>query len=205
MTNLIINHKKILSLPGINVQEGLERAAGNINLYFDLLDLFVKNHKDFAATIQNEIEKNNRDAAERMSHSLKGVSGSLGANELFNHLTSLENELKKEDYSKSVCKDMLSTITPLFEQIIQAIIKSKNSRIDKKNVPTIGDDKAFTSVKSNLLNALKINDANVMEIFKEYKLFSQANNQPMILSKLQTALESYSYEQAIKILNKTNL
>jgi len=66
-------------IPGLQVDEGLARVAGNRKLYLKLLRQFVVKDADVASRIRACLTAGDRDTAERLAHTAKGVAGSLGA------------------------------------------------------------------------------------------------------------------------------
>ncbi|WP_051319227.1 response regulator [Chitinimonas koreensis] len=68
-------------LPGLDAREGLRRVAGNRTLYRKLLGQFHDRFGDSAQRIAQWLPQD-RQAAEREAHSLKGVAANLGATEV---------------------------------------------------------------------------------------------------------------------------
>lgn len=56
--------------------------AGNKTLYIDLLHRFLINHANNAEEIKNALRENDSRRAKQIAHSVKGVSGNLGAEAL---------------------------------------------------------------------------------------------------------------------------
>ncbi len=115
-------------LKGINVEDGLKRVGGKKRSYFDLLQRFVAGHGNADEEIKVVLKDGDRKGAERLAHTVKGVSGNIGAMELYKASTSLEGAIRTNDgdaisnelnnFSKqlkstvSVLKDALLTFAP---------------------------------------------------------------------------------------------
>jgi two-component system, sensor histidine kinase and response regulator len=67
------------SIPGLDTQDGLTRVAGNRKLYLKLLRQFLEQQGPAPAQIADALAQNDRVAAERLAHTVKGVAGNLGA------------------------------------------------------------------------------------------------------------------------------
>jgi CheY-like chemotaxis protein len=67
------------SIPELDVDDGLSRVAGNVELYTKLLRRFVTQDADVAARISGSLASGDRANAERLAHTIRGVAGSLGA------------------------------------------------------------------------------------------------------------------------------
>ncbi len=69
-------------LAGIAVESGLARVGGNRRLYRDLLVQFSREYANAAERIRTMLEAEERDTAERLAHTIKGVAGNIGAEDL---------------------------------------------------------------------------------------------------------------------------
>jgi two-component system sensor histidine kinase/response regulator len=67
-----------LVIEGLDVKDGLMRALGNRDFYLQMLARFHGSQRDTVADIRKALEQD-REVAERLAHSLKGVAGLLGA------------------------------------------------------------------------------------------------------------------------------
>ena len=81
-------------IPGIDIQGGIKRVGGNLKLYIKLLRQFAEDFADIEKNIRALIESNDLDAAVRETHTIKGVSGNIGAKELQELSADLEASLK---------------------------------------------------------------------------------------------------------------
>ena len=66
-------------VPGVDTASGLRRVAGNLTLYRNLLGKFVEGQGAAADAIRKALREGDRALAERVSHTLKGVAGNIGA------------------------------------------------------------------------------------------------------------------------------
>jgi two-component system sensor histidine kinase EvgS len=66
-----------LILPGIDVEECLERLGGDEPLFRELLAYFSSNYSQVAQTIRNLLAAGSRTDAIRLAHSVKGAAGNL--------------------------------------------------------------------------------------------------------------------------------
>ena len=64
---------------GVDTASGLMRVAGNAALYRNLLGKFVEGQAGAPDAIRKALRDGDRALAERLSHTLKGVSGNIGA------------------------------------------------------------------------------------------------------------------------------
>ena len=67
------------AVDGLDTADGLRRLAGNQPLYVRLLRQFLDGHADAAERVGESLERSERDVAERLAHTVKGVAANLGA------------------------------------------------------------------------------------------------------------------------------
>ncbi|MEN9507564.1 MAG: hypothetical protein RLZZ621_127, partial [Gemmatimonadota bacterium] len=96
-------------IPELDVDDGLTRVAGNVELYTKLLRRFVTQEADVAARISGSLASGERATAERLAHTIRGVAGSLGAGAVQAAAEALENALR----TGSDAADIASRISTL--------------------------------------------------------------------------------------------
>jgi PAS domain S-box-containing protein len=83
------------SLEGIDIAEGLRRVGGNRKLYRKLLVEFCQDHRDDVRAIRKALDQEDLETAQRLAHTIKGVSGSIGAGDLHRNAESLDSAFKE--------------------------------------------------------------------------------------------------------------
>jgi two-component system sensor histidine kinase/response regulator len=78
------------SLPCLNIQAGIKQLEGNKDLYIKLLKKFTECNHDLTEKITDKLSNNEEKKARILAHSTKGVSGSIGASELYQASAALE-------------------------------------------------------------------------------------------------------------------
>jgi HPt (histidine-containing phosphotransfer) domain-containing protein len=81
-------------VPGLDAEDGLRRLAGNRKLYRTLLGKFIAEQETFAARIDGALARVDRESAERLAHTVRGVAGNLGARRVQGAATELENAIR---------------------------------------------------------------------------------------------------------------
>jgi len=83
-------------LPGFDTAAGLNRLSGDQLLYARLLASFARDYAGFAERIDRLLRNQEYAAARRMIHSFRGVAANLGATELAEAASVLEDALAHE-------------------------------------------------------------------------------------------------------------
>ncbi len=91
--------KKILpaDLPGIDVESALTRLGDEEELLADLIVSFREDNLTTIDDIRHALETNDQDLARRLVHTLKGVSGNIGAEPLYGTSKKLEIAIKEQN------------------------------------------------------------------------------------------------------------
>ncbi len=95
------------TLPGIDIQAGLHRIGGNPDAYRKILVKFFRNYQTAISDIQTALENCDPDTAARLAHTVKGVAGNIGADNLYHSMEAVESALKKSD---------LTPVRPLLDE-----------------------------------------------------------------------------------------
>ncbi len=85
------------NIRGIDTEAGLAVVDGSGKSYLKILSLFMKNNRHSRENIENALEKREFEKALMTTHALKGVSGNIGAWELFHLSSNLEESIKARD------------------------------------------------------------------------------------------------------------
>ncbi|MBF0434919.1 MAG: PAS domain S-box protein [Magnetococcales bacterium] len=89
-------------LHGIDLEIGLSRVGGSITLLRKMWKRFLDEYVQGHYRIREALEQNNREKALLTVHTLKGVSGTIGAVVLQHSVTRLESDLKSSDNLKNI-------------------------------------------------------------------------------------------------------
>jgi len=84
-------------IQGLDMEDGIRRAAGKVRLYRSLLGTFAQSYANFIATAEEKMEAGLSDDLSRMYHTLAGVAGNIGATGLYRQANALSHQLKDQD------------------------------------------------------------------------------------------------------------
>ncbi len=80
-------------IEGIDTQSGVLRVGGNPATYFRMLQMFCDTHANAALSLISNLGNGERQAAERIAHSINGVAANLGAEQLSELAATLEHAI----------------------------------------------------------------------------------------------------------------
>jgi two-component system, sensor histidine kinase and response regulator len=113
-------HSPALSeIVGLDFADGLNRVAGNMRLYRSLLGQFADQQADTVSAIRASLAREDFASADRLIHTLKGVSGNLGAKPLSELAAELERSLR--DRNARPLEAGLSAVASELARLVAAI------------------------------------------------------------------------------------
>lgn len=90
-----VNSNNLPTIKGINVNEGVRRFANRWDFFKRLLQRFYFDHTNFIKEFYSARDKD-REVAERMLHSFKGIAGTIAAPRLYELAIATEQDFKNE-------------------------------------------------------------------------------------------------------------
>ncbi len=86
---------QIPEIIGVDTVSGINRVGGNRALYSKLLIKFYEEYSKADTNIADALQQGDRELAQRLAHTVKGVAGNIGANDLQEVSGHLETAIKK--------------------------------------------------------------------------------------------------------------
>ena len=85
----------IPAISGIDTELGVRRVGGNKKLYMELLEKFRRDYADALDQIDQAFKQGDRETAQRLAHTVKGVSGNIGAVDIQSAAAEVESAFKE--------------------------------------------------------------------------------------------------------------
>jgi HPt (histidine-containing phosphotransfer) domain-containing protein len=126
-------------IEGLDMANGLRRVLGKKPLYLSMLRKFVAGQKSATAEILKALESDDWGTAERLAHTLKGVSGNIGATGLQQLAEKIETAIKERQPRKAVDNRLDELKKPLENLIAQ--LEQKLPEEQGKTAVTVNQEK----------------------------------------------------------------
>ncbi|MDR1514767.1 MAG: Hpt domain-containing protein [Synergistaceae bacterium] len=101
-----------------NVKDAMARLGNNKKLYEKLLTRFLAEYSDFYEKLRAAVDGNDLEGASHLAHTMKGLAGNLGADDL--QAASLAVEI--------LCK--AGSVTPEMEENLEKFSRELNRALD---------------------------------------------------------------------------
>jgi signal transduction histidine kinase/DNA-binding response OmpR family regulator len=183
-------------IDGLDMVGGLRRVRGKQPLYLSMLGKFVAGQKSVAAEILKALEDNIWDTAERLAHTLKGVSGTIGATGLQQLAEKLETAIKERRPREEIdaCLDQLKIV-------LACLITQLEQQLPAERVNTaVTVDQGKLKVVCDMLAAmLADDDAEAVDVLDANADLLHAAF-PSHYRKIDDGMRSFDFEAALAAL-----
>jgi two-component system sensor histidine kinase/response regulator len=193
------------SLPGVNIKTALKRMSGNKQLLAKLLLVFADNYAGTAEDIRKALSDGNIDLARRLTHSLKGISGNLSADEVFTGSRDLEAAIKKG--GKGAADVCLVKLEKALKKVIKAINKLSTKENTQKGPvviqqETLPDPEKIRPILLEIHHLLNKNSLTARKTFMALKeQFNNGETASSLLKELEDALNRMDFKSARKYIS----
>jgi len=203
----------------LDFENALIRMGDDMELYLTILETFLADHTNDLNKIQDSLKQNDFESAIRATHTLKGVSGNIGALAVFESTQQLEHCIRNAEKDNSSAQSTLSLCQSLFQEnqtlfdktlleINQIIIKnSPNNNVDSStneahtDQRVFIDDQIFLDKLNTLLVQLDSYSTNSEATIKSLLNLNIPSEYEAPLLKLKTQVAQYDFESATDELN----
>lgn len=183
-------------IDGLDMNNGLRRVLGKKPLYLSMLRKFVAGQKSAIAAILKALDGNDWDTAERLAHTLKGVSGNIGATLLQQLAEKLEAAIKERHPGYKVNAQIEELSKPLDKLIAQLEQKLPE---EQSHVSVLIDPEQLKTVCQRLEILLADDDAEAGDVLgANADLLNSAF--PNHYRKIDDSIRSFDFEAALAAL-----
>ena len=195
-------------LPGISLENGLSRVGGNRTLYLRLLGKFLHDFENSVCQIQDALTNNELTLAQRLAHTVKGVAGNIGAQNIQKSAGIVELAVKEKNLSdinkplERLALDLSMVIDGLKKNpaLLETAPKNSDALIPPGRLDQLGGflKKLLPSVQQKKPKPAK-------EIISEIVTYSWPEEIDLNVKKLQKFIQKYNFKKAliqIEALNK---
>ena len=182
--------------------EFLEKSLNNKELINKLLNKFIEQLNTDFASIVEKVRENSSDAPS-LIHGLKGVSGNLGANSLFEICKKIDSKFKNKNAISSV------EISTLEEEIAKVKFELKHldstkNQLNKENINILSKiefKELIDSIKKDLKDGSVILEETLEKLYLNLK--NRLSNQD--IKTLKDFIDDFEYSKALDILEKLDV
>ena len=187
------------TLPGIEIKASLDRIGGKKSLFRKLLTKFRVNHGSAVDEIVTALESGDGKTAIRLAHTLKGLSGTIGALKLYEAAKDLEEAIIEE---KENLNDLIDLVSGNLKTVISGITSLDESQAEKR--PGSAGETVDISMVVPLLDELKtLLEADDMDAVKKLDQLKKVLKGSVLMDEFNAMVQSlanYDSEKALEEL-----
>jgi HPt (histidine-containing phosphotransfer) domain-containing protein len=188
-------------IAGVNIAEGLNRVAGNRRLYRDLLSQFAAKQAGAATEIAAAIDSADRQTAERIAHTVKGVAGNLGITDVHTAAQKLEKAIRENQNSVNALLDQFAITLRVHVAAISEVLNIAASESPAGPAEPFDPERASQAVQ-HLRTLLEASDADASEAFRDLQVAVAAVVEKSSLDALNDTINNFEFEQALAKLDE---
>ncbi|MCX7794562.1 MAG: response regulator [Thermodesulfovibrionales bacterium] len=185
-------------IPGLDTASGLKRTANNIKLYRKILIQFVESQKDAVSTIRTLLALGQRHDAERTAHTIKGVSGNIGASEVQEKAADVEAAIRNNE-SEDMLKPKLDSLDEVLSVMVSSLSTALGIQAEISTPSISGDPIKGRAILEKLINLLGNSDSEAGELFETNRDDLSAVLPASDLDAIGKAIEVFDFEKAENI------
>ena len=197
-----VEKKLDLKIEGIDIELGLRRVLGKQKSYISLLRKYVSGQKSTFEELDVALTSNDYSTAERIAHTLKGVSGNIGAVQVQENAAILEANIK-ENASKEALQPIIEKTNLLLKDLIDNIEKSLPE--EEKLVADTGPVSSIEELNAILQELLPHVETRkpkkCAEIMEQYRKLNWPQNLREDATELDRLTAKYKFKEANEVIN----
>jgi two-component system, sensor histidine kinase and response regulator len=185
------------SLSGIDTARGLATTRGNTRLYKKLLTKYLNGQSSFSEDFKASLDGDDTQAPERLAHTLKGVSGNIGAKDVQEAAKNLESACKEELSVEALLKPLAKVedaLTPVLDSLSTFLKENVSEESVGETIPQEEIDVALSQIRE----LLQEDDADAVDQVESLVAKLPGGNLKQTLLKVKNACEGYDFDEALE-------
>lgn len=188
----------------LDCEAGIARMGGNVDRYVDVLMKFVEKNKTAGEKIDNAINDGRIEEARIIAHTLSGVSGNLGADEIAEIAKSLEIAILENRYES--IQELLVLLKTKIDEIIAEVESLQpvcGQGPKKHSLPLIVDQSEMQRLLKKISDQLRQGESEARDSLIELQQALGANSygcEIAELNKFSDLICNYDYESAFALI-----
>lgn len=186
-----------LALPGLALKEGVTRLGGNEKLYRSLLSNFAKEFSASASEISTHLFQNNLEnliTAGQLTHSIKGIAGSLAAYDLEISATAMERGIQENQ--REAWPALLEHLTQALGLVLGSIaLLEKEQSVTELSVNN-RNDVQMKGMILELTDAIRNRRFKAKSLLSDIKKSSDKTLRYNEVDLLEKSIDNYNFDEA---------
>jgi signal transduction histidine kinase/HPt (histidine-containing phosphotransfer) domain-containing protein/FixJ family two-component response regulator len=181
----------------MNWQDGLRRAAGKTSLYQRLLTGFMQDFEHLPVQLTNLMVAGDWQGAARLAHTVKGLSGSIGAHRLF----PLSEKIEQACYEQStITSALITSLSDVLSLTLADIRQYLDTCVEAECV--IAKPASVITDWSRLKQLLRDFDSEAQDLWLDNEAQFRAALPVQTANSLAIAIANFEFDAALALLSE---
>jgi HPt (histidine-containing phosphotransfer) domain-containing protein len=192
-------------LPGIDPVEALKRLNNNATLFVKMLNDFRHDYVAYPTVLKQLVQEGAWLDVQTRAHTVKGISGYMGARRLFQTASDLEAVLKRGGTTHG--KDLIQPFVDALDEVLTSLAALC------LNVPGAGDEQAVSTTATldmddvvgrleRLIDHLHQGEYVAGELFSEIEEILKGHGHDDVLAGIGALIDDIEYSDAADVAGK---
>ncbi|MBF0220396.1 MAG: PAS domain S-box protein [Gammaproteobacteria bacterium] len=193
-------------IPGVNVAKGVRQMGGNLEVYYEVLAKFRHNQANVIVDLHTALSAGDHKKAERLAHTLKGVAGTLGVEDIQQLAEKIETAIRQGQEAVKIqpqlppLEEALNRLFATLDPLLESYQKQR-----QPTVVTVFNAASVTQLLSTLAEQLQRYDADADNTMKQLKTEVQGTDHWQKFAQLNLYINAYDYDNALKEIEKIKI
>ncbi len=187
-------------LPGINLTDGLQRIRGNWPAYKRILKSFRQKQSATVNAIEEHIQQGQLQEAASLAHTLKGSSGNMGAEALFQQAASMEAACRANDKTAALAN--IDDLRRVQQEVMAGLLtleERESSPAETTSAPQGMDPDALRALLRQMEGYLDTDLGEAQNCLHKLRASSASASW---FEELESALNSFDIEAARRVVQQ---
>ena len=184
----------------VDVADGIDRVMGDRELYGRMLRRFRKDYSGGDQPIRTALEGGDRALAHRLSHTLKGASGMIGARPLHRAASALETALRTSSGDEFACLNALTPVLTNVMSVLDQLLSDATPMATYASEPDAAI--ADPALLARLLDLLMSGDGAAIDLLDESEAGLRTILGDAQFDEVAAAANEFDYDRALGAMRR---
>ena len=186
-------------IPGLDTRLGLKRVMGNKTFYLDMLKKHIYNQKQVSAQIRLSLDSGDYVTAERLAHTVKGVSGNIGASKLQELAAALEKAIR-DGLPREEIGARFEIFAAVHGKLIASLMEAFPAVVVRKEIGKV-DELKSAAVCEKMMEFLANGDSEALDYIETKNDILCYIMGEEDFGAFEYAVKQYDFEKALELMN----
>lgn len=190
----------------VNTDDGLSRLGGNSDLYLNLLRKFAASNTGLVEEISASLGAGDDVKARRLVHTIKGLSGTLGAKLLYSAAEVLDDALKEKSINlDEPLKVFSEELRAVLDELTEKLGTDSGDQVETAGPDGVLDSGLLQSETDRLRILIEESDIDAVKTVESILRMPGIAPYKVTFERIRTLLRNFDHESALEAVAGLNI